>query len=205
MSNSPLSRFWSHAQQALTALCASLLPLDTLLAAERRTLGTSLRALEAFCRRLALGEALGLVRDAPIVSARAHVRSAARIRRQRVPALRLWPRLTHARQRIRVLGLPSSVREIEAARRREALQARLAARRTQRKAPHLRLVERIQALRRFLEAPTRGIRALARKLRRRPTLAHAIVARRAPPSPFLSTECVREYERLLFAAARDTS
>lgn len=166
------------------------MPLDTLSDGERRTLRGWLRALEAFCRRLALTEALALVLPDRAPASRPTCAGPHTTRRR--PALRLWPKLKRPHARIRVLGAATSVREIEAARRRDALIARLGAGRARRKPPHLRIADRIEALQRFLDAPAATIRRFARKLRAAPSLAVAIVARRAPACPYLAPDQVAD-------------
>ncbi|WP_395644814.1 hypothetical protein [Terricaulis sp.] len=195
---SPLARLWTHAQSAITALCASLLPLDTLIAAERRRVRSWLRALETFCRRVALTEALALERASPHVRTRA--KSAGAMRAKRRASLRLWPKFKPSNARIRLLGAATSVREIAAAQQRAALAARLAAGRQNRKPAHLRIADRIEALQSFLGAPLRAVRALARKLRQTPGIAHAIVAQTMRPCPFLSQDCVNACDTLSCAA-----
>lgn len=205
-SPSPLARFWSHAQAALTALCASLMPLDTLTAGEQRALRTWLRALEVFCRRIALTEALALARGAWCGAVRAAsraIRAAAKPCRR--PTLHLWPKTKRAAARIRLLGAPTSAAEIEAARKHAALAARLTAARGRRKPARSRLADRIEALQRFLDAPARALHALARKLRQTPKLAFHLTAARAPNSPFLSRESVQDCEALCCAAVLDSS
>ncbi|WP_395644508.1 hypothetical protein [Terricaulis sp.] len=202
--SSALARFWSHARHALTALCGSLMPLDTLRTGELRALRASLRALEAFCRRLALGEALRLANECWRALTRAGAKRT-RAAPDRSPALRLWPKFKPSRARIRLLGPPSSVREIEAARARAELKARLAAGRARRKPAHLHIADRIEALQRFLDAPLRGVRALARKLRRTPGIAQSIMARLAPPSPFLHADEVGACEAQVLGLLLDSS
>lgn len=197
---SPLACLWSHAQAALAALCASLAPLTALSAAERRSLRGLLRGLEGFCRRLALTEALALVREGWPSATRGTTRAARRARQQRRPALRLWPRVGRVHVRVRVLGPATSVHEIQTARRHAALAAQLAAVRERRKLPHVRLADRLDALQRFLGAPLRAIRGLARKLRRAPKLAVQIAARRTPPAPFIAPASAEACKALCFAA-----
>lgn len=203
---SPLARLWSHAHAALTALCAALLPLDMLSAGERRDLSGWLRALEAFCRRLALTEALALARRAWPSAVRAAPRTVRAARNpNRRPALRLWPEAKRPSARIRVLGAATSVAEIDAARKHAALAAQLASARSRHKPAHKRLADRIEALQRFLDTPNRALRALARKLRQTPKLAFHLSAVRAPASPFLSSECVQECETLCCTAVLNSS
>ena len=201
---SSLARLWRHAQSAITALCAQLFPLDTLLAGERRQLRGWLRALEAFCRRLALTEALALARETARAPTPIKLSTHTHALRPR-PALRLWPRFKRTAPRMRLLGPATSVREIEAERRRSALAARLAAARRRPKPAHLRIADRIEALQRFLDAPFAAIRRFARKLRTTPGIAALIVAARAPLCPFLSPDCVNECEALSYAAALNSS
>jgi hypothetical protein len=94
-------------------------------------------------------------------------------------------------------------RELQAAQRRAALIARLA--QAQRKPAHLRLADRLEALQRFLDAPTRAIRRFARKLRQAPRIALALVAQRTPASPYLAPEIVRDCEGLSYNAAFNSS
>lgn len=205
-SSSALARLWAHAHQALTALCASLLPLDTLGAGEQRRLRAWLRALEGFCRRLALAEALTMARSATPTAPGAPARTTTHATRAPRPsALRLWPKPKRAAPRIRLLGPATSVREIQQAQRRAILIARLAVARTRRKPPHVRLADRIEALQRFLDAPAAAVRRFARKLSRTPRIARAVIARRTPASPFLATEYVSECDRLSYAAALDSA
>ncbi|WP_395645521.1 hypothetical protein [Terricaulis sp.] len=201
-SSSPLARLWLCARTAITALCASLLPLDTLTEAERRRLRGWLRALEAFCRRVALTEALQQRCAAPSPARQPTKPTAAAKRR---PAFRLWPRFKAAGARIRRLGGPLSIAEIVAERRRTALAARLAAARSRHKPAHLRLADRIEALQRFLDAPARAIAGFARKLRHAPALARVIVAARAPACPFLSEDDVDACITISQTAATNTS
>jgi hypothetical protein len=213
MSSSPLASLWSHATNALSRLRAALMPLDTLLAKELRALRTSLRALEAFCRRLALSEALALG-DTHARRPLAEFGRTAAVRvchpkRKRQPRLRLWPTPPRLRARIVLLGPPTSMREIWRNQKRDALIARLAQARTHRKPAHLRIADRIDALQRFLDAPLAGIRRLARKLRAIPKLAFRIAAKltalRPPTSPYLADDRVRQSGELCWAAVYDSS
>lgn len=221
MSQSFLACLWSHAAQALSNLRSSLMRLDTLLAKERRELRTWLRALELFCRRLALTEALAL--SDPSMSA--GVRRAkgegphrktgknaglkARRSRERLPRLRLWPTPSRTRPRIRLLGPPTSMCEIWRDQKRDALIARLKLARGRRKPAHLRLADRIDALQRFLDAPAAGVRRLARRLAAIPKLAFRLAvkltARRPPSSPFLAEDRFSESGDLLWARVHDSS
>ena len=65
--------------------------------------------------------------------------------------------------------------------------------------------DRIDALQRFLDAPSRALRGLARKLARTPKLGFAIAARRAPASPFLAPDHANACERLCWAGLLNTS
>lgn len=218
MSASPLAHLWTHVTGALSRLRASIGLLHTLIAKERRELRASLRALEAFCRRLAIAEALKLEASAvgdthasfavgsrPAPPKNACVSPTATAPAERRPTLRLWPRPRPAPVRIRLLGAATSMREIWRAQKRAALLARLARARLRRKPAHLRLADRIDALQRFLDAPDRALRRLARKLARAPKLGFVIAARRAPASPFLATEETSMCERLCWAALTDSS
>ena len=223
MSQSPLASLWSHATNALSRLRTALMPLDTLLAKELRDLRTSLRALEAFCRRLALTEALAHLDRGSSLSAEARRAKAedphrtngknaglkARGPRRRLPRLRLWPAPPRVRPRIRLLGPPTSLREIWRDQKRDALIARLAQARARRKPAHLRIADRIDALQRFLDAPLAGVRRLARKLRAIPKLAFRLAvkltARRPPTSPYLAEDRVRESGEFCWAAVHDSS
>jgi hypothetical protein len=225
---SALASLWSHALSALSRLRATLLPLDTLLAAELRDLRTSLRAFEAFCRRLALTEAIYLDRalldrgsslsaqarrakaEDPHRSAGAGVGNARlKTRGPRKPRLRLWPRASRRRPRVVLLGPPTSMREIWRDQERAALIARLAQARARRKPAHLRVADRIDALQRFLDAPLAGIRRLARRLRLIPKLAFRIAAKltalRPPSSPYLADDRARESGDVCWAAVHDSS
>lgn len=202
--SSLLTRLWSHAKHALSRLRATLPRLDTLLASERRHLRTSLRALEALCRRLAITEAVRLDRGSSDPhSSSAGVFAGLKIRGPRTPTLRFWPRAKRTPVRIRLLGRPTAYKEMWRGQHRDALIARL---RTARAKPaHLRLADRIDALQRFLDAPRATLRRLARKLRLQPKIVYVITARRAPCSRELSLEIVREAEALCWTAIRDTS
>jgi hypothetical protein len=203
MSAPPLARLWTHVTDALSRLRASIGLLHTLIARERRELRASLRALETFCRRLAIVEALKL--GATARAARNPNAKRARGSRKRRPCLRLWPRTRPAPVRVTMLGRATSMREIWRAQKRAALLARLARARLHRKPAHLRLADRIDALQHFLDAPTRALRRLARKLRRTPKVGFAIAARRAPSSPLLAPEEADTCERLCWAALTDSS
>jgi hypothetical protein len=215
MSPSPLASLWSHATNALSRLRANLMRLDTLLPKELRDLRTSLRALEAFCRRLALTEALALgdtharrpLAEPGRTGAVCHPKARGPSKRQ--PRLRLWPAPPRVRPRIRLLGPPTSVREIWRDQKRDALIARLARARARRKPAHLRIADRIDALQRFLDAPLAGVRRLARKLRTIPKLAFRIAVKltalRPPTSPYLADDRVRESSELCWAAVHDSS
>jgi hypothetical protein len=214
MSQSSLARLWSHAASALSRLRSALMPLDTLLAKERRDLRTWLRALEAFCRRLALTEALQLPRldrEPSGSHCQRHTQASlkAHAPKKRLPRLRLWPRTKRHPARIRLLGPPTSVGEIWRDQKREALLARLKRARARRKPAHLRIADRIDALQSFLDAPRAAIRRLARKLSAVPKLAFRIAARltgrRPPPSPYLADDCVNESCGLCWTAVRDSS
>jgi hypothetical protein len=214
MSQSPLASLWFHATNALSRLRAALMPLDTLLAKELRDLRTSLRALEAFCRRLALTEALPLARldrgpPGPHSQRHANAGLKARAPSKSQPSLRLWPRPKPMRARIRLLGPPTSLREIWREQKRAALVAQLKRARAHRKPAHLRIADRIDALQRFLDAPRAAIRRLARKLRLIPKLAFHIAVKltalRAPSSPFLADDRVHESGALCWAAVNDSS
>lgn len=210
MSQSPLARLWTHVTSALSRLRASIPPLDVLIARERRDLRASLRALEAFCRRLAITEALkpGDTHATPALRSRPTPRAnacASPSKRKRQPALRLWPRPRPLPVRITMLGPATSMRELWRDQKRAALIARLAEARRRRKPAHIKLADRIDALQRFLDAPRAAIRRLAQKLTRTPKLGFTIAARRAPPSPFLAPEEVDASQTLCWAALADTS
>jgi hypothetical protein len=209
---SPLARLWSHAADALSRLRATLMPLDTLLTKELRDLRSALRALELFCRRLALTEAL-LERgssDARISPRDPNAGLKTRAPRSKpLPRLRLWPRPAPLRARIRLLGPPTSLREIWRERKRAALVTLLARARAMRKPAHLRIADRIDALQRFLDTPRAGIRRLARKLRAIPKLAFKLAvklsASRPPTSRFLFEDHVSQSGDLCWTAAHDSS
>lgn len=208
--SSPLTRLWTHITTALSRLRASIPPLNVLLASERRSLRASLRALEAFCRRLAITEALQLgdthalpARGSP-PAPRTHAPASPK-KRKRPPALRLWPRPRPLPVRITMLGRATSMRELWRTQQRAALVARLAEARRHRKPAHVKLADRIDALQRFVDAPRTALRRLARKLRRAPKLGFAVAARRAPASPYLAPEEAAACERLCWAALNDTS
>jgi hypothetical protein len=203
MSAPPLARLWAHVTDALSRLRASIGLLHTLIAKERRELRASLRALEAFCRRLAIVEALKL--SAPVRPVRDQTAKRLRVSGKRRLCLRLWPRVRPAPVRVTMLGRATSMREIWRAQKRAALLARLAHARLHRKPAHLRLADRIDALQHFLDAPSRALRRLARKLRRTPKLGFAIAARRAPASPFLASEETSACESLCWTALTDSS
>lgn len=204
MTSSPLARLWSHAVNALQRVRATLLPLDTLLAKELRELSANLRALEAFCRRVALTEALNILdrasSDAHSATPRANAGLKARGPRKRLPALRLWPRAPRMPVRVTLLGPPTSMREIWREQRRNALIARLKLARARTKLTHLKLADRIDALQRFLDAPLAAVRRLARKLRQAPKLAFKIAMRPGPPSPHLSPDHIDELGNLMWPA-----
>lgn len=214
MTSSPLARLWSHAIAALSRLRGSLFPLYTLLAKELRDLRANLRALEAFCRRLALMEALEIKSavmergssdprlGAPLGGSGLKTRAPIR---QHHPILRLWPRSTPMPVRVTLLGPPTSVREIWREQKRTALAAQLARVRWKRKPAHLKLADRIDALQRFLDAPRAAIRRLARKLHLTPKLAYQIAARRAPSSPYLSPDHIDECDGLIWPRVLNTS
>jgi hypothetical protein len=107
--------------------------------------------------------------------------------------------------RVRLLGPPTSMREIWRDRRREALIERLRAARARMKPQHVRLADRIDALQRFLDAPRPAIRRLARKLRRAAKLAYTIAARRVRASELFSEDHMAELNRLLWPLVLDTS
>jgi hypothetical protein len=219
MPTSPLAHLWTHVTAALSRLRASIGLLHTLVAKERRALRTSLRALEVFCRRLAIAEALRLragdthafltagSQRTPQGNACMSPASASPPvkRAKRRPCLRLWPRPQRSPVRITLLGPPTSLREIWRDQKRAALIAQLAGARQRRKPAHLRLADRIDALQRFLDAPGPALRRLARKLARTPKLGFAIAARRAPDSPFLAPDEANTCERLCWAALLDSS
>ena len=210
MTSSLLARLWTAASDALSRLRATLLPLDVLTAKERRGVRACLRALEVFCRRLALTEALSLVDCGPARSPlRAAIQSTApNVRapsRNRPPRLRLWPRAKRMPVRITLLGPPTLVREIWRERARSALIARLARGRLRRKPAHIRLADRLDALERFLDAPRAGIRRLARKLRLSPKLAMQIALCKQPPSPHLAPERTQECYDLLWPLVLNSS
>jgi len=141
MSTTSLLQLWSHACSALSHLRSSLYPLDTYLAAELRALRRHLRALEFFCRRLALTEALALLGREPSMSAGARRAKPEDPHRpltseagpeahgprksKRLPRLRLWPKPPRLRARITLLGPPTSMREIWREQKRAALVAQL--------------------------------------------------------------------------------
>lgn len=186
--------------------------LDTLLAKEQRELRTWLRALELFCRRIALTEALamkGAHLDRGSSGPHAPLKTRGPRRRERQPGLRLWPTPPSKRPRIILLGPPTSMREIWRDQERNALIARLKQTRLRRKPAHLRLADRIDALQRFLDAPSAGVRRLARKLATVPNFAFRIagklLALRPPSSPFLAEDLVRESSQLCWAAVYDSS
>lgn len=217
--SSSLIRLWSHAINALSRLRATILPLATLLNKERRTLRANLSALEAFCRRLVLTQAIldhasnaraklklsfgGAWSDAH--SSMVHQRASLTTPGPKKPTLRFWPRARRGRARVRLLGPPTSLKEIWRAQHRDALIARLKRARLNAKPAHLRLADRIDALQRLLDAPRAALRRLARKLRLAPKLAHIIAARRAPLSPFLPPDAVRECESLCWSVVLNSS
>jgi len=167
-----LARLWSHAREALSRLRASLAPLDTLSRGERGHLSRWLAALEAFARRIVLLEALSL---SSLARARSgpHMRdepAPPKERGSRKPRLRLWPRFKPI-ARIRQLGRPALAAEIWRNHHRAVLIARLAIARTRRRAPHIRLADRIDALESLIAAPIRAARRLAKKLAQTPRLA----------------------------------
>lgn len=180
-----LSRLWPIARAALTRLRATIAPLNTLTTNERRDLRTWLRALETFVRRVVLLEALSL---APLdrASSDAHLhgcQQSARLKTRdpRKPTLRLWPRPARPRARIRLLGLPTLVREIWREQHRAMLIARLQSAHAQRRPAHIRLADRIDALESILATPIRAARRLARKLTR--ALAMKLAMARQAPIP----------------------
>jgi hypothetical protein len=206
MSLPALASLWSHARDALQRLRAKLMPLDTLRAGERRDLRAWLRALEAFCRRIALIEALAMARTGLNgASPPAHAGLTANAPSKRLPRLRLWPRPARLPVRVTLLGRPTSLREIWRAQKRDALIARLKLARAHIKPAHLRLADRIDALQRFLDAPRAALTRFARKLRIVRTLAAAILARRAPPCPYLAPDRIRDCDELAWAGVLDSS
>jgi hypothetical protein len=180
MSLSLLSRLWSTARAALTRLRATIAPLGTLDAKERRHLRSWLRALEAFARRVVLLGALHLNgSEWDREPSGSLARKACLSRAQAKPALRLWPRPKPPRARIRQLGPPVLVRDIWRDQHRATLIARLNAARGRRRPLHIRLADRIDALENLLAAPIRAIRRLARKLTRTLALKLAMTPQHA--------------------------
>lgn len=170
-----ITRLWSSFRVALTLLRASIAPLATLDRKERRALHRWLVSLEVYGRRVVLLEALRLGR-LEAASPASHARP--KTRGPRTPRLRLWPRATRPRARIRLLGPPTSLREIWREQHRATLIARLRAARAYSRARHLILADRIDALESIITAPTRAARRLARKLVRLPSLALKLVMAR---------------------------
>lgn len=203
MSPSPLSRLWAHAKAALQRLCASLMPLDTLLAREARDLRATLGALEAFCRRIALTEALKLARALVVRLRSRQPRPASKRVAKQLPRLRLWPLFKRSAARVRQLGRATSVREIWREQRRIALIAQL--KRAQRKPEHTRLADRIDALQRLLDAPRAATARFARKLRLAPKLARQLAASRLRASTLLTPDMLDQCEALCWSAITDSS
>lgn len=173
MSQSLLTRLWSHARDTLNRFRASLLPLDTLNRRELADLRRWLAALEAFVRRTVLLEALSMDPSDRGPSGSRAVRGPTRpsAPRKSRPRLRLWPAPKRVPVRITLLGPPSSMRELWRNQRRDALVARLRAARWRRRAPHIRIADRIDALENLLAAPIRAARRLARRLKNNRPLA----------------------------------
>jgi hypothetical protein len=175
MSLQLLSRLWLNAREVLTRLRSSIGRLDVLDRKESRDLRSWIAGIEAYVRRIVLLEALHLDRldrgssDPHVLGANKNARL--KTRGPRKPRLRLWPRPKRTGPRIRQLGPPVLVRDVWREQRRAALIARLAAARTRRRAPHVILADRIDALDAILAAPMRAARRLARKLAKLPRLA----------------------------------
>jgi len=183
MSCDLLSRFWPALAAALMLLRTHLPRLDTLTPSEGRGFRAWLRALETLARRAVLIEAVALkpAAAAPKRSAKTPEPKPARAPSPRKPRLRLWP-APRFRARVRLLGPPTSMREIWRENRRAALIARLKAGRCKRKPAHLRFADRLDALERLIAAPGAAARRLARKLAstRSPAVAITIARQGAP-------------------------
>jgi len=170
-------------------------PLDTLTPSEGRMFRSWLRGLEALARKAVLIEAAAIAKTLskiPIPYRATHKpkpkpqeqkpkQPAWMTQRKRHPRMRLWPKFKAA-ARIRALGRPVLVRDIWAERRRKVLIARLAQARTRRKPKHIRLADRLDALERVIDAPTRAAKRLAKKLILVPALA-ATIALALQPEP----------------------
>jgi len=201
-----LTRLWPALAAALMALRAALAPLMTLRRRERGEVCAALRAMEALARKAVLIEARELAPKLAQAKPRPPRAAAlvARASRPRLPRVRLWPKLRlHAR--VRVLGPPTSVREIWRARQRAALIARLEAGRGKRKPAYLRLADRLDALERLIGAHAAAARRLARKLVIAPALASAIAAAPQAHAAHIEPDLVHEVCHVSLRAAFDTS
>jgi hypothetical protein len=202
-----LSRLWSHAREVLTRLRATLMPLDTLDKKERRALSQWLAALESFARRIVLLEAYAVLDREPSGS-HSHRRITAGLKARsprtskRAPCLRLWPSPKHTGPRIRLLGPPTSVREIWRDQHRAGLIASLAIARTRRRPPHKRLADRIDALESLISAPRRAARRLAHKLAQTPKLALKLACAITRPGPHLDETLLHQAHNAVWPGAR---
>lgn len=186
------SKLWRAARFMFVQLCALR---ETATAIAARGLGTRelarvrhfLHALETFVRKLILMEAGQIVLPDPRPKAEPLYRKTKRQQQkhERKPVFRLWSRPRPPPVRVRLLGEPTSAREIWRERRRIRLSDQLKIARMSRTTPRERLGRRIEALVGVLKAPQASARRLARQLARRPKLAIILAMARPWNSPYI--------------------
>ena len=187
---------------------AALAECERLSPRRSRFVRSWLRPLEAMVRKIVLMEALALARqpEAPRAQSAARTPPSKRARapRQRRVAFRLWPRQRWSvGPRIRSLGPPMRVIEINRDRARLALARHLANVRPCARMPEAqRLAGRIAALERVIDKPRAAIRRLARKLRATPKLAIKLACARPPRARRYDDPELAETNMRVFAAAR---
>lgn len=186
-----LASLWAAARAMFVAMIgataepAELFKLSRLSRRETKLIRGWLNPLLAMVRKLVLIEAAALLRQpAPAAKpARPTQRAEPKAKagaKPRPPSLRLWPGPERMPVRIRLLGPPTSVREIWRENRRMALTNRLKKARYNRPPVPVLLARRMQALARVLYKPRNAARRLAKRLRAAPRLALKLIARRLP-------------------------
>jgi hypothetical protein len=209
----PIAQLWIAAGAMFARLSAAL--GDAAAIAARDAFDTKhacavrawLRPLEAMVRKIVLIEAMAIARQlAPAVFCVAKRAPAkpARARRPHCIAFRLWPRQpASAGPRIRSLGPPLRVIEINRDRARLATAQHLNRVRCMRRPEQERLAGRLAALARVIEKPAAAIRRLARKLAVAPKLALKLACARQPRTRLYDHAEIAETSRIVFGRARE--
>jgi hypothetical protein len=209
----PIAQLWTAAR-AMFARLASAVGEPAAIAA-RDAFDTKhacavrawLRPLEAMVRKIVLIEAMALARQPAPPPALPMAKPARakpnRARRAYRIGFRLWPRQPiSAGPRIRSLGPPMRVIDINRDRARLALAQHLNRVRCMHRPEHERLAGRVAALAHVIAKPFAAIGRLARKLRALPKLALKLACRRPPRTRLYDDPAMALTEMHAFAAAR---